>query len=363
MVKHSRINNKGKKNNSRRNIMVKNPKRHKNTRGTFRRKPFNLRKSTLKKRQTGGATEVDYNNLLTTLNIQQWSQTRPKLPLLNGSQWSATNNPFNSMDVEEFRQIQTQLDKILYPARQQPREVNTIPSFVGIKRINIRNIEQFINDNLLAITATQARANQRANQGAQAPAIGPAIGIANANAAQSRRWWQRGPLAPANLPPANQPPVQAVLANLPPANQPPVQAVLANLPQANQLVPVQAIDPANANAAQDPILRGQPVPAQLAHVQPVPANAAQPRPRVRPQALQLAPQAPQLAPQALQLAPQAPQLAPVQAVQANPPPEIITINISAPSGTIRGLTGNAPQNQEGLATVDVALADLIQTFP
>ena len=87
MVKHSKRNRKHKKNSSRRNIKLKNPKHHKKRATTFRKKPFNLRSLTLKKLQHGGATLADLQALN---NLLPADDNNPR-------KWTPQNNPFNNM--------------------------------------------------------------------------------------------------------------------------------------------------------------------------------------------------------------------------------------------------------------------------
>ena len=292
MVKHSRRNNKQKKNSSRRNLKLKNPKPHKKRPTTFRKKPFNLRRSTLKKRQHGGATQQDLNTLYALLPADDSNPTN----------WDAQNNPFNNMTLDNFQRFRAEVQRLF---EQGAQGFDQIPNFQGQKRRKLRNIQQFITANALAITNNIAQ---------QAPApvpVPPAnqgqVGVDNALAANQRQVVQ--------VPPANQgqvPPLQPGVAPVPLANQ--GQVGVDNALAANQRQVVQA----------PPLQPGMVPPANQGQSAPVP-------------------------PQQLAAAP-------------GPNEQVITINITAPPGTIANLGGDARLDQNNLAQVDVALAHLVQNF-
>ena len=99
MVKHSRRNRKHKKNSSRRNIKLKNPKHLRKRPTTFRKKQFNLRRSTLKKRQHGGAGESDTLKALNLHGTQHPDDT-PR-GALDGSLWTTENDPFKKGKISK----------------------------------------------------------------------------------------------------------------------------------------------------------------------------------------------------------------------------------------------------------------------
>ena len=311
MVKHSRRNNKQKKNSSRRNLKLKNPKPHKKRATTFRKKPFNLRRSTLKKRQHGGATQQDLNTLYALLPADDSNPTN----------WDAQNNPFNNMTLDNFQRFRAEVQRIIN--EQGAQGFDQIPNFQGQKRRKLRNIQQFITANAQAITNNIAQ---------QAPApvpVPPAnqgqVGVDNALAANQRQVVQ--------VPPANQgqvPPLQPGVAPVPPANQgqvPPLQPGVAPVPLANQ----GQVGVDNALAAnQRQVVQAPPLQPGMVP----PANQGQGAP-VPPQQL---------------------------AAARGPNEQVITINITAPPGTIANLGGDARLDQNNLAQVDVALADLVQNF-
>ena len=99
MVKHSRRNRKHKKNSSRRNIKLKNPKHRRKRPTTFRKKPFNLRRSTLKKRQHGGAGESDTLRELGVHSTQH--RENPTKGTLDGTLWTTKNNPFTKGKISK----------------------------------------------------------------------------------------------------------------------------------------------------------------------------------------------------------------------------------------------------------------------
>ena len=322
MVKYSRRNIKHKKNSSRRNIKLKNPKHHKKRATTFRKKPFNLRRSTLKKRQHGGATDAEIAALIAQLPAN-WNNVIPT---------DFTTNPFNNMSPNEFQIIDREVNRIF--AEQQNRNGPTWNQnfTTNPNRTNLRNIQRFI------------RRNRDAIQAALAPAaavnLGAPIGVGNAVAAQQQQQLAIArPAAAVNQggpapPPAINVPVnqgQVGVANAQVANQGQVPA-----PVGQQVAPIV---PANAPAV-NPVPAGQ----QVAPI--VPANA----PAVNP------------VPAAVNPVPGAVNPVPAAAIAAPGLPQTITINITTPPNTIRDLRGDAQLNQNNLAQVDISLAQLVQDF-
>lgn len=296
MVKHSKRNRKHKKNSSRRNIKLKNPKHHKKRATTFRKKPFNLRSLTLKKRQHGGATLA---NLQALNNLLPADDNNPR-------NWTPQNNPFNNMSLDAFQRFRDEVNRIF--TEQGQAGFSQIQNFAGQRRGGLRRIKTFIDNNDAAIRTNIA-------QQALAPVPPPnqgQVGVDNALAAQ---------LPPVVVNQGQPPPPPPVLAN---QGQVAPAPLLAPVP-----LPVNQgqVGVANALVAN----QGQVVPAPI----PAPVVAANQGPP--------------------------PQPAP-PADQASASEQVITINITAPPDTIANLGGNAQLNQNNLAQVDIALADLVQNF-
>jgi hypothetical protein len=310
MVKHSRRNIKHKKNSSRRNIKLKNPKHRKKRATSFRKKPFNLRRSTLKKRQHGGATLADLqalNNLLPANNN-------------NPVNWTLQNNPFNNMSLNDFQQFKDEVNRILTEQRQAG--LPHINNFAGRRRVRLRSIKTFIDNNEAAIRVNIA-------QQAPAPVPPPNQGQIMPATALGANPGLGGP------PPAM---VQPPLANPGLGGPPPA---MVQPPLANQA----PIGPGNAVIAANQV----PVPAA---VNPVPA------------AVNPVPAAVNPVPAAVNPGPAAVNPAPAAAIAAAAAglPQTITINITTPPNTIRDLRGDAQLNQNNLAQVDISLAQLVQDF-
>ena len=308
MVKHSRRNRKHKKNSSRRNIKLKNPKHRRKRPTTFRKKPFNLRRSTLKKRQHGGATQQDLNTLYALLPADDSNPTN----------WDAQNNPFNNMTLDNFQRFRTEVQRIIN--EQGAQGFDQIPNFQGQKRRKLRNILNFITANEQAITNNIAQ---------QAPApvpVPPAnqgqVGVDNALVANQRQVVQVPPLQPGVGP-------------VPPANQ-------GQIGVDNALVANQGQVPPQQLGQVPPQQLGQVPPQQLGQVPPLQPRVAPVPPANQEQGAPVPQQ----------------QLAAVQ----EPNEQLITINITAPPGTIANLGGNAQLDRNNLAQVDVTLAQLVQSI-
>ena len=341
MVKHSRRNIKHKKNSSRRNIKLKNPKHRKKRATSFRKKPFNLRRSTLKKRQHGGATLADLQALYNSLPANN----------NNPRNWTPQNNPFNNMSLITFQQFKDEVNRIL--TEQTQPGLQHIDHFLGQRRRRLINIKTFIDNNEAAIRANIAQqAPAPANQGQ----VGPVAAIAAAgNLGQQP--------APANAQPQGQQPQGLAPAPglgqqggpAPGLGQAQQQPAPALAPAPGQIGPVAAIAAAG-NLGQQPAPANALVANQVQAVNPGPAAVGQQQ--------QGAPIVPANAPAVNPAAganqgPAAVNPGPAAAAGL---PQTITINITTPPNTIRDLGGDAQLNQNNLAQVDISLAQLVQDF-
>ena len=375
MVKHSRRNIKHKKNSSRRNIKLKNPKHRKKRLTTFRKKPFNLRRSTLKKRQHGGDRA---GQLATIRSLRLHHDNSPAST--DGSHWTTRNNPFIGKSNAEYEALKAAVNT--HEAQlNQPTEVNRKARFNRISQ-NIDNLEQQYQNNVS--TGLRARlpfANtlpphmrppgqqqQQPPGQQQPPRPAPAL-AANALPALAPAPGQIGPVAaiaaagnlgqqpaPANAQPQGQQPQG--LAPAPGlgqqggpapglAQQQPAPALA---PAPGQIGPVAAIAAAG-NLGQQPAPANALVANQVQAVNPGPAAVGQQQ--------QGAPIVPANAPAGANQGPAAVNPGPAAAAGL---PQTITINITTPPNTIRDLGGDAQLNQNNLAQVDISLAQLVQDF-
>ena len=312
MVKHSRRNIKHKKNSSRRNIKLKNPKHRKKRLTTFRKKPFNLRRSTLKKRQHGGDRA---GQLATIRSLRLHHDNSPAST--DGSHWTTRNNPFIGKSNAEYEALKAAVNT--HEAQlNQPTEVNRKARFNRISQ-NIDNLEQQYQNNVS--TGLRAR-----------------LPFANTLPPHMRPPGQQQQQPPGQQQPPR--PAPALAAN----------ALPALAPAPGQIGPVAAIAAAG-NLGQQPAPANALVANQVQAVNPGPAAVGQQQ--------QGAPIVPANAPAGANQGPAAVNPGPAAAAGL---PQTITINITTPPNTIRDLGGDAQLNQNNLAQVDISLAQLVQDF-
>ena len=354
MVKHSRRNRKHKKNNSRRNIMLKNPKHRKKRATSFKKKPFNLRRSTLKKRQHGG-TKGGQINTLRSLELHG-SQSPGST---DGSHWTTINNPFIRKSNADYQALKDEVNT--HQAElANGNNLNRRKRFNRISQ-NIGNLERQYNDNVTTgfrarlplATKLPTHMTQEAPQPqlATTPSPQPSqgqVGVANP-----------GPPLPViaqqaiATPPANQGgPIG--LGNAVAAQQQQQLAIATLAANQGGPAPQQAVTPAAINGpAPPPVGQQPPVVGRQGPVGVTAATLANARQLLRP---------------VVAANPAVPTAVPTEDPVPQPedpvpqPEQIITINITAPGGTIANLGGDAQLNQNNLAQVDIALADLVQNF-